>query len=143
MGDPTDYHALLTGQQGEILWLPLLTGSMAPNIYPGELLKITLCHKNEVQWGEVALFYREGKFTAHRIYMSSLWKGQKVYEKGDANSHGSWINRDRILGKVTGVKNDKGEFREIRKKPFFLLTSFVKMVLQKIKNRIIRTFTHD
>ena len=87
---------LFSYKPGQTIWLPVLSGSMAPAFLPGDEVMIRVVDQSESEklalHGTVVVFYDNGKFYFHRIlFTSKLLKN--VYEKGDSNPSGSWIKK--------------------------------------------------
>ncbi len=98
-------HALLSGTSRELVKLPLLTGSMAPAILPGDLLSIRPIGERKVHTGDVAVFYKHGKLTAHRIIFAfRLFSRALLLEKGDANRGAGLLDQRTILGTVVAIE---------------------------------------
>lgn len=96
--------ALLEGK--EPIWLPLLSGSMAPALLPGDQLYIDP-EKRDPRSGDVAVFFRDGLFFSHRVLVSFLWRRKRyILEKGDANRSASFISSDKVLGTVRKFSRD-------------------------------------
>lgn len=98
-------HALLSGTSRELVQLPLLTGSMAPAILPGDLLSIRPIGGRKVHTGDVAVFYKHGRLTAHRIIFAfRLFSLALLLEKGDANRGAGLLDQRTILGTVVAIE---------------------------------------
>lgn len=95
---------LLEGK--EALWLPLLSGSMAPALLPGDELYIDP-QRRTPRRGEIAVFFREGRFFSHRVLFSFRWGTSRfLCEKGDANSSARFIAEKKVLGTVLRFKRN-------------------------------------
>jgi len=98
---------LLEGK--EPLWLPLLSGSMAPSLLPGDKLYIDP-RVRTLQSGSIAVFYRKGTFFCHRILFSFKWGNKHyIFEKGDANDSARFILAGKMLGTVLKVRREGKE----------------------------------
>ena len=47
--------------------LKVTGASMLPAIWPGDVITVRRCEVSELRPGQIALYHREGKLTAHRI----------------------------------------------------------------------------
>jgi signal peptidase I len=86
------------------VWLPVLSGSMAPSILPDDEIyiepKIT-----EFKRGDIVVFYSKGKFFGHRIIFTIRFRHKVLFlEKGDANNQASFISESKALGQVTKLR---------------------------------------
>lgn len=108
-----DAWLALTGQTPpptEPVWLPMLSGSMAPAIPLGTWLRIVVDANHCSRTGEVVIFEVDGKLVAHRILMVlRLGSWTRILEKGDANPLGTWRSASLIRGWVAGVAPDTDE----------------------------------
>lgn len=83
------------------LWLPLLSGSMAPDLLPDDELYIETEY-DKLKTGDIAVFFSNGKFYSHRVLCRfSFGKRRYILEKGDANFTASLIRENKTLGIVT------------------------------------------
>lgn len=75
----------------------VLTGSMEPKIYPGDV--IIVGKMNRYEQGDIIAFSTRGTIIVHRIYG---FEGNHVITKGDANKYvDPWkIEQSKILGKA-------------------------------------------
>lgn len=97
------YRSLISGGPGgRPVQLPLLTGSMVPTLYPGDCLEVVPCSGTQVHNGDVAVFLRDGRLTAHRVLFVWGWGGRWLVEKGDLNPDGSVIPASWVVGRVRG-----------------------------------------
>lgn len=99
--DQSSMKTLLEGKNP--LWLPLLSGSMAPDLLPGDRLYIEP-FTGKINRGDIAVFYGSNRFFSHRVLLIfPRGKKVRVLEKGDANRSGTFQGTDRVLGIVTKV----------------------------------------
>ena len=98
-----------TYENGDIVELPVISGSMAPVIFPGKKIKI-MCLKNPViNAGDIIVFKDNKNLTSHRLLIKlSLFNRQFLYQKGDSNRFGSWINISQLVGVVVCAQNESG-----------------------------------
>ena len=105
------FRALIGGQECDPVRLPLLTGSMAPAIMPGDMLIVKPLHGQRAHVGDVAVFIKDGKVTAHRvIFVLRLGNRAFMLEMGDANRHASSLEQNAILGIVDSIERDGERF---------------------------------
>ncbi|MBN2508892.1 MAG: hypothetical protein JXB03_01405 [Spirochaetales bacterium] len=105
---------------GQRVWQPVLSGSMGLEFLPGDEVCIEGLSEDQLgKWvnpGTVAVFYADGRFYFHRILAR---RGGLVYEKGDGNPRGGWIDAKRIIGLVVGHRRKEGgQDRDIPLAPF-------------------------
>jgi len=122
---------LLEGK--EPLWLPILSGSMAPSLLPGDELFIDPGMRTPRR-GSIAVFYSRGTFFSHRILFSFKW-GKKLYifEKGDANDSARLIPAGKMLGTVLKVRREGYEAdltteEAVRRSRKLAVRSFLKLL---------------
>lgn len=97
-------YTLLEGNRP--IWLPMLSGSMAPYILPGDELYI-IPKIDKFKTGNIVVFYKDGKFFSHRVIFSiKLYNRVIILEKGDANRVASFIDANKALGRVVKLKRD-------------------------------------
>ena len=86
--------------QGRTIALPVLSGSMLPDIPPGTTLLITPIAPDACRVGDVVVF-SEGQYrlVAHRLlWRLRLGRWSWCFQKGDNNPFGGWIRSRRICG---------------------------------------------
>lgn len=87
--------------------LPVLSGSMLPDIPPGATLVIAPCTATDVQRGDVIVFQSENRLVAHRLILQhTIGPLQVLFQKGDCNTHGGWISPSQVKGKVLEVERE-------------------------------------
>lgn len=92
------------GHEGEIL-LPMLSGSMADVLLPGDILTVLPLGKEGVHAGDIVVFREGGKLVAHRlIFVFRLFSFSLFIEKGDANPNASILRARSIVGKVSAAR---------------------------------------
>lgn len=85
---------------------PLLSGSMAPFLLPGDDLYIEPIQR-KLRSGDIAVFFDRGKFYSHRVLFSIPWgKRRFILEKGDANHKANLLLYTKAIGKVTRFQRD-------------------------------------
>lgn len=95
--------------------LPVLSGSMAPLLLPGDEIVIKHTALHECRIGDIIVFRGIKGLTAHRMLLHiTLFDSTFVFQKGDSNRFGNWISSNRIVGLVTESRNKSG-----------MLTSFI------------------
>ncbi len=95
----------------EIIELPVLSGSMMPQIIPGKVIRIKCIKKPDLRIGDIIVF-REGKeITSHRLIAKiSLRNVTFLYQKGDTNRYGKWIKKQKVVGIVDSVQDESGNY---------------------------------
>jgi signal peptidase I len=75
--------------------------SMLPAIRPGDVLMVERHHSDELQPGQVILYSRNGKLTAHRIIQVS---DEYLLTQGDSlPSRDLPVRWSEVVGRVTGI----------------------------------------
>ncbi len=98
-------RALIGGTARETVRLPLLSGSMGPALLPGDILAVRPESGRRVHVGDVAVFLRDGRPTAHRIIFALRLGGfSLLVEMGDANRLPSLLAQGAVLGVVEAVE---------------------------------------
>jgi hypothetical protein len=107
-----DTWLALTGNGPSVdhpLLLPVLSGSMLPEIPMDAVIHIQTTDAGHCHPGDV-IVYREGdRLVVHRLLMRlGLGSPAIFYEKGDANAKGGWIRARRIRGLVIAIDFQDG-----------------------------------
>jgi hypothetical protein len=92
-------------------WLPVLTGSMVPLIRPGDRVFIIFTGAENIKFGDILLFKRDGEFIVHRVLRT--WRTPRVryfLEEGDARHQLGLVSAGKIIGRVTLVKRSNRIF---------------------------------
>ena len=81
--------------------LKVVGASMLPAIWPGDLITVLRCNFAELQPGQIVLYCRDGKLTAHRIQHLA---GDSLITRGDSiPSFDPPITSTEIVGHVAGI----------------------------------------
>lgn len=107
----TDWFELLNGliPPGRTVMMPVLTGSMMPLIPPGSRVIIRASSGTEICIGDIIVFREGSSLTTHRLLARIRISGKGLlYQKGDANQFGNWIEDDHVVGIVTAIENTAG-----------------------------------
>ena len=81
--------------------LPVLSGSMIPQLVPGKKVGIKPYSNEKLKTGDIIVFKYHKKLYAHRIIIIfSFFNKKFIYQKGDNNLYGSWIKDSDIIGIV-------------------------------------------
>lgn len=84
--------------------LPMLTGSMAPALPVGARLHIESARRRPFGVGDVVVFVRGEKLTAHRLILCLGFGRDAPYlEKGDWNAGFGLVRRSAVRGVVAAV----------------------------------------
>jgi signal peptidase I len=85
---------------GEAL-LPMLSGSMAPELLPGDTLTVRPADAGKVHRGDVIVFRDGPRLVAHRLVFAACFGRLSILvEKGDANLSASFLRPESIVGIV-------------------------------------------
>ncbi|MDY6968457.1 MAG: hypothetical protein SVR08_07375 [Spirochaetota bacterium] len=99
---------------GDVIELPVLSGSMMPLLIPRKKIKIMSISWRDVQIGDIIVFKHEKILTAHRLlFKIILFNRSFFYQKGDVNRFGNWINKDQIVGKVIFTQDNSDKFVDL------------------------------
>ncbi len=93
------------------LRLPVLSGSMVPDIPVGSMAHIEKATARQCRPGQVIVYRDKDRLVVHRVLLRLGWGAFLLfYEKGDANSTGGWIKSNQIKGLVVavGLLNEEG-----------------------------------
>ncbi len=108
-------RSLIGGTAEGDVSLPVLSGSMAPAILPGDLLIVRPRPGRRAHTGDVAVFLKNGKVTAHRVVFAFRLRAWSfLLEKGDANRFAEALDQESVLGVVEAVLR-QGERMPIRR----------------------------
>ncbi len=142
--EPTDHREemldswlALTGKGPSVdhaLLLPVLSGSMLPDFPPDSILQIDQSAAKHCRVGDVVVYQDGDRLIAHRLLFRLGFGTRSVFfEKGDANTHGSWIKAHRIKGLVTGIIKQEGQSpAPVRGDQFQAGTSLVRLAFHRI-----------
>jgi len=102
-----DAWLALTGQspgpEGPVR-LPMLTGSMLPDIPVGAVLEVEKVPGEHCRPGDVVVYRVDDRLVAHRIlWRIGLGSRRFFFEKGDTNERGGWIRSGKVCGLVTAI----------------------------------------
>ncbi len=79
--------------------------SMMPAIWPGDVLSVRRQAPGELRPGQILLFQRDGRLTAHRLIRI---EGDRLITRGDALS---WfdqpVNAAEVVGQVAGISRNR------------------------------------
>jgi signal peptidase I len=96
-----DWLELYSGKFDGDRMLPLLSGSMADTLLPGDILTIHPLDGKEAHVGDIVVFRDGYRLIAHRlIVVFRLGSLTLLVEKGDANPIATIIQPDCIVGRV-------------------------------------------
>jgi len=86
------------------LVLPVLSGSMRPDIPLGSRILIEPCQADGVRVGDVTVYLENDRLVAHRVLwlLGGRTRGW-IFQKGDTNRFGHWIRSSSIRGVVRKV----------------------------------------
>lgn len=86
-------------------WLPVLTDSMVPMIRPGDQVLISFTGVEQINFGDILLFKRNGELIVHRVLRK--WQREEgVYflEQGDTRYTFGLVSAKNAIGRVDLVK---------------------------------------
>jgi signal peptidase I len=85
--------------------LPLLSGSMAPTLIPGDLLTVQPLDGKRPHAGDIVVFREEHKLVAHRLLLAFRIFSLALYlQKGDANRKIGLVKPEQIVGRVADAR---------------------------------------
>jgi hypothetical protein len=100
-----DWLTLLSGESDGEITLPVLSGSMADALLPGDLLTVRPMGREKAHAGDIVVFRDSGKLVAHRlIFAFRLSSLALLLEKGDANGKASNLKPNAIVGRVISAR---------------------------------------
>lgn len=112
---PDALRSLIAGTADAPVRLPLLSGSMSPALLPGDILTVRPARGRDVRVGDVTVFLRDGRATAHRILFAlRLGARALLLEMGDANRFPSTLSQNAVLGVVDCVERDGNRVLDLR-----------------------------
>jgi signal peptidase I len=92
-------------------WLPVLTGSMAPLIHPGNQVLVGSVPGDEISFGDIIVFKRNESLYVHRVINKRRTpSGLRFVEKGDATYYYGLVNANQVIGRVTAVRGRQRTF---------------------------------
>jgi hypothetical protein len=112
----SDWLNLLDGtfSDGDIIELPVLSGSMMPLLIPGKKIRIKCLKKPDVRAGDIIVYKKGRELISHRLIIKIPFvKNIYLYQKGDTNRYGSWIKIEQAVGVVDSVQDEWGNFISI------------------------------
>jgi signal peptidase I len=96
-----DWLELFSGEFDRDLFLPLLSGSMAFTLLPGDMLTVRPMNGGKAHLGDIVVFREGRKLVAHRlIFVFRISSFELLIQKGDANKTATVIRPSMIVGKV-------------------------------------------
>lgn len=111
-----DWFDLINGliPHGVTIELPVLSGSMAPCIMPGNNIKVMSVSSDSVRMGDIIVYKNGNSLAMHRMLARiPLVNTSFIYQKGDASQFGNWIRQNRVVGIVTAIQDEQGEYTDI------------------------------
>jgi signal peptidase I len=104
---PSDWLDLFSGEVDRDLVLPLLSGSMADALLPGDMLTVRALDGKNAHIGDIVVFRDDRKLVAHRlIFVFRLFSFALFMEKGDANPTATIIKPEMIVGRVEAARRN-------------------------------------
>jgi signal peptidase I len=100
-------HGIL--QEGKTVELPILSGSMTPTIGLEGKVRIKARSGSNARVGDIIVFRAKNSLITHRLlFRFSLAGRTYLYQKGDANRFGYWINQNEVVGIVESIQDKTG-----------------------------------
>lgn len=98
-------------QPGQIVLLPVLSGSMLPDLPLGSLLEIEAVQPRDCRYGDVVVFQESAqRLIAHRVIGRLRLGSCLVFlQKGDNNATGCWTRGAGVRGRVKRVLPADGD----------------------------------
>jgi hypothetical protein len=88
-------------------WLPVLTGSMAPTLKPGDQVMVTVAGADGISFGDIFLFRRNGEFIVHRALKKiNNSRRSGLLEQGDGRRALRPVSGHRVVGRVSVAYRD-------------------------------------
>lgn len=114
----------------------VLTGSMEPEIMPGDLAVVKAIEKDKLEVNDIITFKYDGHVVTHRIVQK---QSQGFTTKGDNNNieDRELIKDKDIIGKVITVIPKLGYVMKFISKPFILVALMVILALLILKDTFI------
>lgn len=84
-------------------WLPVLSGSMAPLMRRGDMVRFEPVESEKVRIGDIVAFHRADRLTAHRVIEFDKRLG-KLRQMGDFQFPSDWIESASVLGRVRALR---------------------------------------
>ena len=101
-------RALIGGTVKNTVRLPLLSGSMAPTLLPGDVLRVRPADGHHVHTGDIVVFLKNGTVTAHRLVFAVRLLGRTfLMEMGDANLSAAVLQPAAVLGVVESAERQE------------------------------------
>ncbi len=90
--------------------LPVLSGSMVPEIPVNSLAHIEKAEASHCRIGQVVVYRDKDRLVIHRVLLRLGWRSSILfYEKGDSNVLGGWIKGSQVRGTVVAVDHQNEE----------------------------------
>jgi hypothetical protein len=81
---------------------------MAPTVMPGDILLVRQVQGQRLHSGDIAVFIKDGKVTAHRvIFVFRCGTRAFMLEMGDANRRAASLEQNAILGIVDSIERGR------------------------------------
>lgn len=75
--------------------------SMAPAIYSGDIVDVSICNSDEIKKGDIAVFWKNSTLFVHRVWGES---GGAFFTKGDrCRNFDDPVRKERVFGRVESV----------------------------------------
>ena len=100
---------------GELVTLPVLSGSMSPHLMQGTEIKILCTSWRKCRIGDIVVFRETMTLIAHRL-LCYLCVGGKwfLFQKGDSSAFGHWIRAEQVIGVVLEARGADGKDVDFR-----------------------------
>lgn len=126
---------------GQVLKLPILSGSMFPELSPGDILSIECIPWYECEIGDIIVFKSDKGLIAHRFLFRISFLGEcYFYQKGDRNRFGEFINANNVVGVVLESEDVTGNIKHfietVKRK------QFKKLARNQLKKDVIERFIY-
>jgi hypothetical protein len=113
-GDDPAVTGTASGSARRLYLLPVLSGSMRPDIPVGATLGISTTARAAPRDGDVIVFRQGDALVAHRrLWAVTAGPLALIYQKGDASPRGGWIDRKAVVGRVVELRLPDGEVRDL------------------------------
>jgi signal peptidase I len=89
--------------------LPMLSGSMAPSLLPGDVLLVVPSDGSRNHTGDIIVIKDGSRLIAHRLIFAFRARGRSLLiEKGDANPWAAVVKAGAVVGTIVSAEREGG-----------------------------------
>ena len=97
-------------EKGGALSFKIVSGSMAPVIREGDLVRVTRAEVSRLRIGDIVAFRDGDRVVVHRIFGRSRLNGRLVFrQRGDTVGGSGIIRPENLIGRVSSIERGGGE----------------------------------